>query len=172
MVEVLATVLASPQFLYVTCDAGDKQQLSAHDLATRLSMFLWCSVPDAELRQLADSGRLLEPEVLRGQVTRMLSDDRVTRLSKHFVHQWLDMQLLEFRSVPRDLESLKQAMQREPIAFFEEMLRTRCQRAGLPPRRLHDGERATRLALRSAERDRQPLPSCRRCKPAAIAVAC
>ena len=54
----------------------------------------------------------------------MLSDDRVTRLSKHFVHQWLDMQLLEFRSVPRELKSLKQAMQREPIAVFEEMLRT------------------------------------------------
>ena len=43
------------------------------------------------------------------------ADDRVTRLAKHFVHQWLDMQLLEFRSVPRDLESLKQAMQREPL---------------------------------------------------------
>ena len=124
VVEVLATVLAAPQFLYVMCDAGEKQQLPAHDLAARLSMFLWCSVPDAELRQLADSGRLLEPDVLRGQVTRMLSDDRVTRLSKHFVHQWLDMQLLEFRSVPRELKSLKQAMQREPIAVFEEMLRT------------------------------------------------
>jgi hypothetical protein len=124
VVEVLATVLASPQFLYVMCDAGDQQQLTAHDLATRLSMFLWCSVPDAELRQLADNGRLLEPAVLRSQVKRMLSDDRVKRLSEHFVHQWLDMQLLEFRSVPRKLQSLKQAMQREPIAVFQEMLRT------------------------------------------------
>jgi len=124
VVEVLATVLASPHFLYVVQDAGDERQLAAHELATRLSMFLWCSVPDAELRQLADDGRLLEPEVLRGQVHRMLSDDRAARLSEHFVEQWLDMQLLEFRSVPRHLELLKQAMQREPVAMFEEMLRT------------------------------------------------
>jgi len=126
VVEVLATVLASPQFLYVARDAGDardKRQLAAHELATRLSMFLWCSIPDAELRQLADADRLLEPDVLRRQVMRMLSDDRATRLSKHFVQQWLDMQLLEFRSVPRELKLLKQAMQREPIAVFDEILR-------------------------------------------------
>lgn len=54
----------------------------------------------------------------------MLADDRSRRLSKHFVFQWLDMQLLEFRSVPRGLASLKQAMQQEPIELFHEMLRT------------------------------------------------
>ncbi len=123
MVEVLATVLASPQFLYVTRDAGQQQQLTAHELATRLAMFLWCSIPDAELWQLASTGNLLEPEVLRDQVGRMLSDDRASRMSEHFVEQWLDMQLLEFRSIPRRLEPLKQAMQREPIAMFDEMLR-------------------------------------------------
>ncbi len=124
IVEVLATVLASPNFLYVVHDEGDTRPLDADELATRLSMFLWCSIPDAELRQLADSRSLLEPEVLRSQVTRMLSDDRARRLSKHFVKQWLDMQLLEFRSVPRELEQLKQAMQREPVAVFDEMLQT------------------------------------------------
>ena len=124
VVEVLATVLASPQFLYVVREADDQQHLPAHELATRLSMFLWCSVPDEELRHLAECGRLLESDVLRGQVERMLSDDRVKRLSKHFVHQWLDMQLLEFRSVRRKHESLKQAMQREPVELFGEMLRT------------------------------------------------
>ncbi len=122
VVEVLATVLASPQFLYVI--ASEQPQLTAHELATRLSMFLWCSVPDAQLRQLAASGKLLEVDVFNSQVSRMLSDDRSQRLSKHFVHQWLDMQLLEFRSLPRELQSLKQAMQREPIAMFDEMLRT------------------------------------------------
>lgn len=124
MVEVLATVLASPQFLYVINDANKTQHLSNHQLATRLSMFLWCSVPDSELRQLADSGKLHDPQVLAAQVARMLQDDRVKRLSKHFVHQWLDMQLLQFRSLPRHLESLKQAMQQEPVALFDEMLRT------------------------------------------------
>ncbi len=123
VVEVLATVLASPQFLYIACDAGEEQHLAANDLATRLSMFLWCSIPDQELSGLADSGRLLESDVLHSQLKRMLSDDRVKRLSKHFVHQWLDMRLLEFRNLPKQFESLKQAMQREPVAVFEEMLR-------------------------------------------------
>lgn len=124
MIEVLSTVLASPQFLYVTTEADDSQNLSAHELACRLSMFLWCSIPDAELRQLSTSGELLDPDVLRGQVQRMLADDRAKRFSTHFVHQWLDMQLLEFRAVSRDLESLKAAMQREPVALFDEMIRT------------------------------------------------
>lgn len=123
VVEVLATVLASPQFLYVTRDGGEQEQLAAHELATRLSLFLWCSVPDAELRRLADGGALLRPEVLRDQVGRMLADDRSKRLSEHFVRQWLNMQLLEFHSVPRELTSLKQAMQQEPIAVFDAMLR-------------------------------------------------
>lgn len=124
VVEVLATVLASPEFLYLKSDAVDSQELTPYELATRLSMFLWCSVPDTELLQLARSGRLSESGVLRGQIARMLSDDRTTRLSKHFVHQWLDLQLLDFRSVPRKLKMLKKAMQQEPIAMFEEMLRT------------------------------------------------
>ncbi|MFK7820970.1 MAG: DUF1592 domain-containing protein, partial [Planctomycetaceae bacterium] len=126
MVEVLATVLASPQFLYVSNPQAnaDGSQLPAHELATRLSMFLWCSVPDAELRQLADSGRLMEPSVLAQQVTRMLADERSHRFSDHFVHQWLDMQLLDFLTVKRGLAPLKQAMQREPVELFAEVLRT------------------------------------------------
>ena len=124
IVEVLATVLASPQFLYVAADAEDQQLLTAHQLASRMSLFLWSSIPDAELRGLADSGELFETEVLRGQVTRMLQDDRAARFSEHFVRQWLNMELLDFRTMPNHLQSLKQAMQREPIAVFEEMLRT------------------------------------------------
>ncbi len=124
VIEVLATVLASPQFLYVIGQGSDGPGLANYELATRLSMFLWCSIPDAELRELAGSGRLQDERVLSEQVVRMLSDDRSTRLAKHFVHQWLDMQLLEFRSLPRHLESLREAMQEEPIAFFAEMLRT------------------------------------------------
>jgi len=123
VIEVLATVLASPQFLYVTGHGDDGPHLAAHELAMRLSMFLWCSIPDAELRELADSGKLLDEGVLSEQVARLLADDRATRMAQHFVHQWLDMQLLEFRSMPRHLESLREAMQDEPIAVFCEMLR-------------------------------------------------
>ena len=124
VIEVLATVLASPQFLYVIGEGADVPQLDGHELATRLSMFLWCSIPDEELSQLAQSGELQNEPVLKGQVARMLSDDRSARLARHFVHQWLDMQLLEFRSMPRELESLREAMQQEPVAVFSEMLQT------------------------------------------------
>ena len=124
VVEVLATVLASPQFLYVSSGGDESKQLEAHELATRLSMFLWSSIPDKTLNRLANDGKLLDAKVLEEQTDRMLADVRSDRLPKHFVHQWLDMQLLEFRTMPRGLESLKVAMQQEPIAVFGEMLRT------------------------------------------------
>ncbi|MEO2026163.1 MAG: DUF1592 domain-containing protein [Fuerstiella sp.] len=135
MVEVLATVLSSPNFLYLVRrgtegnpgHAAQSQHLSAHELATRLSMFLWSSVPDAELLQLASGGQLSDPEILAGQVKRMLADDRSQRFSKHFVRQWLDMQLLDFLNIDRKVHpyfdpSLKEAMQHEPVAFFHEVL--------------------------------------------------
>jgi hypothetical protein len=133
MVEVLATVLSSPNFLYIIRDgaAGEpgeqaRPQLSAHELTTRLSMFLWCSVPDARLLELAGSGQLSNSDVLAGQVRRMLADPRSQRFSKNFVHQWLDMQLLDFlnidKHVPHFDPRLKEAMQHEPIALFHEIL--------------------------------------------------
>jgi mono/diheme cytochrome c family protein len=136
MVEVLATVLSSPDFLYVVRDAttgesdehGDpkSQTLSAHELATRLTLFLWCSVPGAELLKLADSGELGDSEVLARQVRRMLADSRSQRFSKHFVRQWLDMQLLDFLDIKQNVPNfdplLKEAMQHEPIALFHDIV--------------------------------------------------
>jgi len=136
MVEVLATVLSSPSFLYVVRDhaAGESiaqdhpksEKLSAHELATRLSLFLWCSVPDAQLLKLADSGELEDSKVLAGQVGRVLADPRSQRFSKHFVRQWLGMKLLDFldinQHVPNFDPLLKEAMQHEPIALFQEVL--------------------------------------------------
>ena len=139
--EVLASVLSSPNFLYIVHEVTESQDTnskpeelagrpkrSAHELATRLSMFLWCSVPDEELLELAASQRLLEDEVLFGQVQRMLADPRSQRFSQHFVHQWLNMELLEFlnfkQHVPGFDPLLKEAMQREPVAFFEEAIKS------------------------------------------------
>ena len=128
VVEVLAAVLASPDFLYlVQGDAGkgakDPERLSDDELATRLSIFLWSSVPDAQLLDLAHQGKLSQPEVLTKQVQRMLADPRAKRFSKHFVHQWLDMQLLDFLKVKRSFSPLlKEAMKHEPIKMFEEVL--------------------------------------------------
>ena len=130
MVEVLATVLASPHFLYLTrADAAEDgfAQLSEEELATRLAMFLWSSNPDDELRMLAASNRLSDPHVLIQQTKRMLADPRSQRLSKHFVRQWLGLQLLDYLKVDRKFfnrfdRSLQQAMQDEPIAFFQHAL--------------------------------------------------
>lgn len=135
MIEVLATVLSSPKFLYlVRADRSNRtargkavERLSDSELATRLSMFLWCSTPDEELLDLAARGRLSDREVLVGQVNRMLADQRSRRFSNHFVRGWLGMQLLDFLQVDRKIypqfnPSLKEAMQQEPVAFFHEVL--------------------------------------------------
>jgi len=140
MVEVLASVLSSPNLLYLvrrglvrkgeaenSSEQTQPQHLSADELATRLSMFLWCSVPDAKLLQLASGGQLGDSEILTGQVKRMLADTRSQRFSKHFLRQWLNMQLLDFLSIDRKVHPnfdplLKEAMQQEPIALFHEIL--------------------------------------------------
>jgi len=132
IVEVLATILTSPKFLYVLPgeDAQQDQrndQLSQNELGTRLSLFLWCSLPDEPLLKLASAGRLNDPEVLRQQVERMLADPRATRFTEHFVGQWLKMQPLEFLSPTRGEDGLDSAllesMKQEPIALFADMLR-------------------------------------------------
>ncbi len=139
MIEVLATVLSAPQILYLvqadtpnpntseTRVAIDRPRLSASELASRLSFFLWCSIPDEELLQLADDGQLLDPQVMADQVERMLRDPRCERFAQHFVHQWLNLELLEFTDLARaevNVEPLlKEAMQQEPIELFKEMIR-------------------------------------------------
>ncbi len=131
VIEVLATVLASPQFLYLVQLGPEEkgaENLSDYELATRLSMFLWCSLPDEELLKLASKKKLKNQSVLRRQTRRMLADPRSERFSKHFVKQWLGMQLLDFLDVDEELypqfdADLREAMQREPVAFFQEVLR-------------------------------------------------
>ena len=135
MVEVLATVLSSPQFLYLVRSdepapadkETDPEPLSDFELATRLAMFLWCSTPDDELLTLASNQQLSNREVLIGQVQRMLTDPRSRRFSEHFVRQWLGMQLLDYLHVdekiyPQFDPALKEAMQEEPVSFFHEIL--------------------------------------------------
>ena len=124
MIEVLAGVLASPKFLYLVQSGpgdgeGAVEPVTDVELATRLSMFLWSSVPDQELLALAERGELKNPDVLTGQVERLLDDPRAYRFSRHFVRQWLGMQLLDFLEVdkkayPQFDEDLKAAMQEEP----------------------------------------------------------
>lgn len=127
MVEVLAATLASPEFLYLTQrTAADgalgRPALGDSELASRLSFFLWASVPDQRLLQLARDKKLRDPAVLKGEVDRMLADPRSERFARHFVEQWLGLEGLE--SVPHVKDdSLREAMRYEPVAFFAEVLR-------------------------------------------------
>jgi hypothetical protein len=98
------------------------------DLASRLSFFLWSSIPDAELLDAASRGRLHEPAVLAQQVRRMLADPRAAALTANFAGQWL--QLRNMATVrpgdPYSLtfdETLRQSMWRETELFFESVLR-------------------------------------------------
>ncbi len=130
--EVLAVVLTSPNFLYVVVEEveGDPSApISELELAMRLSLFLWCSVPDEALLERARSGELRQPGVLEAEVDRMLADPRADRFSDRFVGQWLNLALMDNLEVNRKAypsfdDRLQEAMVREPVEFFSELLRT------------------------------------------------
>ena len=94
-------VLASPFFLYRServpggLPPGQTYAISDLELASKLSFFLWNTIPDAELLQLAIDGKLNDPSVVDRQVRRLLADPRAETLASNFVHQWLDMKRLE-----------------------------------------------------------------------------
>lgn len=89
---MLKGVLVSPEFLFrieTPPTPGRLSLLTDHELATRLSYFLWSTMPDEELRRLADQGRLQDAEVLAGQVSRMLHDPKAGEFYASFIGQWL-----------------------------------------------------------------------------------
>jgi mono/diheme cytochrome c family protein len=94
-------ILASPKFLYryttppAGAKPGDTYRISDLELATRLSFFLWSTVPDEQLIDLAAAGRLREPGVLEAQVRRMLADPRARSLATSFAAQWLNLRGLD-----------------------------------------------------------------------------
>src|SRR5206468_455829 len=102
--------------------------LDDHELASRLSYFLWCSLPDDELARLAGEGKLHDPAVLEAQARRMLKDPRSRALVDDFAGQWL--QLRSLKTVGRDPGrfpgfdgALRDAMRRESELFFEAVVR-------------------------------------------------
>jgi hypothetical protein len=95
--DALSAVLASPHFIY-RAEAGDSvgtAELSDLELASRLSFFLWSSLPDDELLKVAEESRLSDPKVLAAQIRRMLADDRARALVKDFAFQWLHVSKLD-----------------------------------------------------------------------------
>ena len=99
--SAITGILASPYFLYRTeriaqnLKPGETYAIDDIELASKLSFFLWNSIPDEELLELATRGELSEQAVLRRQVERMLADSRAATLGSNFVYQWLDMQRLD-----------------------------------------------------------------------------
>lgn len=103
--------------------------LSDWELASRLSFFLWSSVPDATLRKLAASGQLHNPDVLQQQVRRMLADAKARRFATEFFGQWFGFYRFDtYRGIDTDRfpefdERLKTALYKEAITFFEHIVR-------------------------------------------------
>ena len=126
----LSIVLASPGFLYLSepNNADDRRQLTDRELAVRLAYFLWSAPPDHELLELAQQQQLSQPEMLRQQVDRMIADERSDEFVSGFVHQWLDMERLDFfqfdTRLYRDFdESTRAAAREEVYQSFAHLLR-------------------------------------------------
>jgi hypothetical protein len=133
IIEVLATVLAAPEFLYLIQrdprdQANGSTTVSNFELASRLSFFLWSSIPDAPLLELALEGTLKNPEVLHSQIKRMLVDSRSQRFSQNFMEQWLGLEALETVIIDQTKfkgydDLFKENILKEPLTFFEEVLK-------------------------------------------------
>jgi len=134
-VEVaIERILADPAFLFRFEEdggglAGDRPHSVAElELASRLSFFLWSSIPDEALLADAEAGRLTRPEVLRKQAGRMLADAKADALVKNFAGQWLYLRNLEQAMPSRDEfpdfdDNLRQAMRRETEMLVERVIR-------------------------------------------------
>ena len=132
--HALERLLCSPEFLFrleSEARAGatpGAYRISDLDLASRLSFFLWSSIPDDELVDLAARLRLREPAVLERQVRRMLADNRASALVQNFANQWLVVRNIRSVSPDEDLypefnENLREALQRETELFVEHVIR-------------------------------------------------
>ena len=130
----LSAVLVSPEFLFrVEPDppgtaANTAYRISDLQLASRLSSFLWSSIPDDELLDVAVANKLHEPAVLERQVKRMLADNRSRALVTNFASQWLHLRNLDsitpdMRLFPDFDDNLRQAFRQETELFFESILR-------------------------------------------------
>ena len=130
----IQAMLVSPNFLFRIehdanpTDPAQVHQISEIELASRLSYFLWSSMPDDSLLALAESGKLREPGALRREITRMLADPRASALASNFAGQWLETRNLDVaepdpKKFPEWNPELRDAMKNETTMFFDYILR-------------------------------------------------
>ena len=130
---MLKAILVSPQFLFITpateAESGrEVVPLDDYQLASRLSYLCWATMPDAELSDLADRGRLHEPAILKSQTKRLLSDRRSRALFDGFGAQWLGLGSLQSKTFdtakfPEMTGAMRSAMYDEARLFFESIVR-------------------------------------------------
>jgi hypothetical protein len=119
-------MLCSPNFLYK--QEGVSGPLDEHAIATRMSYFLWNSLPDETLFELARQGKLKDPKVRREQTLRMLQDSRADRFAKNYVYQWLDLEKLKIIEpdvsifTVDEFDLVRDQIKKEPVEFFKEVL--------------------------------------------------
>jgi hypothetical protein len=134
--EAFKAILVSPKFVYRLETVRESPahehapyRITDHELATRLSYFLWSTMPDDELFRLAGEGRLHEAAVLDRQVERMLADPRSIALAENFGGQWLGYAALNspdrFQAArSEELTKLMRSIAREPLLFFDDLVRS------------------------------------------------
>lgn len=132
--RALERLLVSPQFLYrierdpAGAAPGSVHAVSDLELASRLSFFLWSSIPDDELLNVAASGKLKQPDVLEQQVKRMLADPRSESMVSNFAAQWLYLRDIDIKAPDLFLfkdfdEGLRAAFEKETDLFLDSILR-------------------------------------------------
>jgi len=131
MQVAVSAILVSPQFLFrAELDPKTKETsrlLNGYEIASRLSYFLWSSMPDDELLRLAAGGKLNEPKAIEAQIERMLKDPKAAALTTTFGDQWLQMGKLagirpDPKRFPEFLQSVRNLMIRETHMFFEDIV--------------------------------------------------
>ena len=127
MIAAYSAILSSPGFLFIEESPGE---LNDHALATRLSLFLWNSAPDSQLMELATQGKLNDPDTLRSETERLLSDRKSRRFIEAFTDYWLDLRKIDDNSPSTTLyndyeldDPLKLAALEETRLFIAELLK-------------------------------------------------
>ncbi len=133
LIDTFSAVLSSPGFLMLAepAPAGaspdEPRDLNQYELASRLSYFLWSTMPDEELMSLAQGGQLSDAEVLGSQVQRMLADDRAEAFYENFTTQWFHLDGIYAVAInpeffPQFDDRLKDVMNAETVAFFTDLV--------------------------------------------------
>jgi hypothetical protein len=129
----VTAVMVSPSFLFrVELDTATSgktsRDLNAYEIASRLSYFLWSSMPDEALTNLAATGELMKPTVISAQAKRMMLDPKASAFAENFGGQWLELRLLrtfapDTKLFPDYNDALRQDMEKETMSFFQAIMR-------------------------------------------------